>query len=112
MRVAAIADESNLGMLTLTGTNPLATSAWTKSAQPVFQRADASSVYGPAHNGFFTSPDGTESWIVDHANSSASGVCDTRRTTRAQPFTWNTDGTPRFGAPLPTSADLPVPAGE
>ncbi|MGC4092851.1 MAG: glycoside hydrolase family 43 protein [Polyangiaceae bacterium] len=104
--------EYKLGMLTLTGTNPLSASSWSKSSTPVFQRADANSVYGPAHNGFFKSPDGTEDWIVYHANASSSGVCDTRRTTRAQKINWNSDGTPNFGAPVSTTTDVRVPAGE
>ncbi|HEX7480682.1 MAG TPA: glycoside hydrolase family 43 protein [Polyangiales bacterium] len=101
-----------LGMLTLTGTDPLSAASWTKTATPVFQRADANSAYGPGHNGFFTSPDGTENWIVYHANTSASGVCDTNRTTRVQSFTWNSDGTPHFGAPVALTTDLQVPSGE
>lgn len=104
--------EYKLGFLTLTGSNPLSASSWTKSAIPVFQRADQNSVYGPAHNGFFKSPDGSEDWIVYHANASASGVCDTRRTTRAQKINWNADGTPNFGVPVSTSADVIVPSGE
>jgi GH43 family beta-xylosidase len=101
-----------LGMLSFNGGNPLTTSSWVKSAQPVFQRSDANSVYGPGHNGFFTSPDGTEHWIVYHANSSVNGGCDTRRTTRAQRFTWNADGTPNFGVPVATTVDITVPSGE
>jgi GH43 family beta-xylosidase len=101
-----------LGLLTLTGSDPLSTSSWTKSSTPVFQRADGNGVYGPAHNGFFKSPDGTEDWIVYHANSSVNGACDTRRTTRAQKLTWNADGSPNFGSPVSTTTDLPVPSGE
>ncbi|WP_438027868.1 glycoside hydrolase family 43 protein [Sorangium sp. So ce233] len=101
-----------LGMLTYGGGDPLRTSSWIKGEQPVFQRSDAESVYGPGHNGFFTSPDGTEHWIVYHANDSARGGCDTQRTTRAQRFTWNSDGTPNFGVPVGTSVDIQVPSGE
>ncbi|AUX44322.1 alpha-N-arabinofuranosidase [Sorangium cellulosum] len=101
-----------LGMLTYGGGDPLRTSSWIKSAEPVFQRSDEYFVYGPAHNGFFTSPDGTEHWIVYHANDSARGGCDTQRTTRAQKFTWNDDGTPNFGVPVATDVDIPVPSGE
>lgn len=100
----------SIGLLTLTGSNPLVAGSWTKSAVPVF--SSANSVYGPAHNGFFRSPDGTEDWIVYHANSSSEGVCDTRRTTRAQKFTWNSDGSPNFGLPVATATALPVPSGE
>ncbi|MBE8476826.1 family 43 glycosylhydrolase [Streptomyces justiciae] len=101
-----------LGMLELTGSNPLNASSWTKSSSPVFQRSDANSVYGPGHNGFFSSPDGTENWIVYHANSSSSGGCGNGRTTRAQKFTWNADGTPNFSTPVALGTSLPGPSGE
>jgi GH43 family beta-xylosidase len=101
-----------LGMLTLTGNNPLIAKSWTKDPNPVFQRNDANGIYGPGHNGFFKSPDGTEDWIVYHANTSVSGGCDTNRTTRIQKFTWNADGTPNFGVPLALSAVLTLPSGD
>ncbi len=101
-----------LGQLELTGTDPLNASSWTKKAAPVFQRNDAAGVYGPGHNGFFTSPDGTENWIVYHANDRASEGCDNGRTTRAQKFTWNADGSPNFGAPVALGTSRPGPSGE
>ncbi|MGC7101748.1 family 43 glycosylhydrolase [Amycolatopsis lurida] len=64
-----------LGILTYNGGDPLQQSSWVKSSQPVFQRNDANGVFGPGHNGFFMSPDGTEDWIVYHANSSAGEGC-------------------------------------
>ncbi|MEV4510264.1 family 43 glycosylhydrolase [Dactylosporangium sp. NPDC049525] len=101
-----------LGMLTYNGGDPLLSSSWVKSPQPVFQRSNANSVYAPGHNGFFKSPDGTEDWIVYHANSSTSGGCDMNRSTRAQKFTWNADGTPNFGVPAALGTQLAVPSGE
>jgi beta-xylosidase len=101
-----------LGLLELTGSDPLSAASWTKKPAPVFQRSDANGVYGPGHNGFFTSPDGTESWIVYHANDSASEGCDNGRTTRAQKFTWNADGTPDFGTPVRLGTSLAGPSGE
>ncbi|MEU6415163.1 family 43 glycosylhydrolase [Microbispora sp. NPDC046933] len=101
-----------LGMLTLTGSDPLNPAHWTKSPNPVFQRNDANGVFAPGHNGFFKSPDGTEDWIVYHANDSAGGGCDMNRSTRAQKFTWNPDGTPNFGTPARLGVTLPAPAGE
>jgi GH43 family beta-xylosidase len=101
-----------LGQLELTGSDPLAASSWTKKSTPVFQRNDANGVYGPGHNGFFTSPDGRENWIVYHANDSASEGCDNGRTTRAQKFTWNSDGTPNLGTPVRLGASLTGPSGE
>ena len=101
-----------LGQLELTGDDPLAPASWTKKQTPVFQRSDANSVYGPGHNGFFTSPDGTENWIVYHANSASNGGCGNGRTTRAQKFTWNADGTPNFGVPVALGTTLTAPSGE
>jgi GH43 family beta-xylosidase len=101
-----------LGLLTLTGSDPLNRSHWTKASNPVFQRSDGNGVFAPGHNGFFKSPDGTEDWIVYHANDSASGGCDMNRSTRAQKFTWNSDGTPNFGAPVRLGTTLAAPSGE
>jgi GH43 family beta-xylosidase len=101
-----------LGRLTYNGGNPLSASSWVKNANPVFQRSDANNVFGPGHNGFFTSPDGTESWIVYHGNDSVNDGCDNNRTTRAQRFTWNADGTPNFGTPVRLGSTMDGPAGE
>ncbi|MET9968768.1 family 43 glycosylhydrolase [Streptomyces sp. NPDC006356] len=104
--------DDKLGMLTCNGGDPLDSASWVKSPNPVFQRSNANGVYGPGHNGFFKSPDGTEDWIVHHANSSASGGCDMNRSTRAQKFTWNADGTPNFGTPVGLGVPLAAPSGE
>jgi GH43 family beta-xylosidase len=101
-----------LGLLTYNGGNVLSAGSWTKSPTPVFQRNDAAGVFGPGHNGFFTSPDGTEDWIVYHANDSASSGCGDTRSTRIQKLTWNADGTPNLGTPVSRSTALPVPSGE
>lgn len=101
-----------LGMLTLTGSDPMNPRSWTRSPNPVFQRSDANGVFGPGHNGFFTSPDGTENWIVYHANDSVGGGCDMNRSTRVQRFTWNADGTPNFGTPARAGVKLTAPSGE
>ncbi|WP_229070088.1 family 43 glycosylhydrolase [Actinoplanes sp. DH11] len=101
-----------LGMLTLTGTDPMNINHWTKSPNPVFQRNDANSVFAPGHHGFFKSPDGTEDWIVYHANDSAGGGCDMNRSTRAQKFTWNADGTPNLGTPVRLGTTLTAPSAE
>ena len=101
-----------LGILTYNGGDPLDPASWVKSSQPVFQRNDAAGVYGPGHNGFFTSPDGTESWIVYHGTTNPAGNCDMNRSTRAQKFTWNADGTPNFGTPVGLGVTLTSPSGE
>ena len=99
-----------LGLLELTGDDPLSIDSWTKTSEPVFESANG--VYAPGHNGFFTSPDGKEDWLVYHANASASYGCGTTRSLRAQSFTWNSDGTPNFGQPVATGTAIAVPSGE
>ncbi|WP_306216218.1 family 43 glycosylhydrolase [Actinoplanes sp. RD1] len=101
-----------LGMLTLTGSNPLAASSWTKKSTPIFQRSDANSVYGPGHHSFFTSPDGTETWLAYHANETTAQGCGATRTTRIKKVTWNSDGTPNLGTPDRLSTALTAPAGD
>ncbi|MBC3788693.1 family 43 glycosylhydrolase [Spirosoma utsteinense] len=80
--------------------------SWTKSPTPVFAKSEANGVFGPGHNCFTQSPDGTQNWIVYHAKVVANQECKAR-TPRAQPFGWNPDGTPNFG--LPVAADQPLP---
>ena len=100
-----------LGLMELTGSDPLAAGAWKKSANPGFRRNDATGVYGPGHNFFFPLPDGKEVWMAYHANSKAADGCGGTRTTRAQKVNWNADGTPNFGAPVSTSTALAEPSG-
>lgn len=101
-----------LGMLSYAGGDPLKTGAWVKHKTPVFERSDANSVFAPGHNGFFKSPDGSEDWIVYHANVSANDGCTGTRTTRVQKFSWNADGTPNFGIPVPLGQPLQLPSGD
>jgi len=100
-----------LGLLTYLGGDPLNVESWAKHPEPVFQRSDERSVYGPGHNTFFQSPDGTEDWMAYHANDLESDVCDMGRTPRIQKFGWKEDGTPDFGKPASTHAELAVPSG-
>lgn len=74
---------------------------------PVF--AGTPTVFGVGHASFTTSPDGTEHWIVYHAK--VSPTPGWRRNIRAQPFTWNVDGSPHFGVPVDTGVPLPMPSG-
>ncbi len=101
-----------LGMLTATsGSNLLDAASWTKTDHAVFRESPEASVFGTGHNTFFTSPDGKQDWILYHANSAAGQGCEDKRSPRAQPFTWNPDGTPNFGTPIPTSQPIAKPSG-
>ncbi len=100
-----------LGMLTFTGRkNLLDSAAWTKSLQPVFKQSPENGVYAPGHNSFFKSPDGTEDWILYHANPHPGDGCGGKRSPRAQKFTWNADGSPNFGDPVKSGVPLAVPS--
>jgi GH43 family beta-xylosidase len=106
-------DFYSLGMLTAaTGSNLLDPSSWKKSAKPVFWQSPQAHAFGTGHNGFFKSPDGTEDWIIYHANSEPDQGCGGRRSPRAQPFHWRADGTPDFGRPIPVGTPIPAPSGE
>ena len=99
-----------LGMLTAeANADLLKPESWVKSPTPVFSRLDAAGVFAPGHNGFFKSPDGREDWIVYHAKTTSDYTYGGRNT-RVQPFTWNPDGTPHFGDPLPLNAVLEEPS--
>jgi GH43 family beta-xylosidase len=105
-------DDYALGQLTLTGTNPLSAASWTKSQTPVFTKNPANHAYGPGHNGFFISKDGTQDWLIYHANTNPNEGCGNPRSPRMQQFSWNADGSPNFGTPVATGTALPRPAGE
>lgn len=102
-----------LGVMELSGTDPLADNAWHKFDQPFFSQGNG--VYGPGHNGFFKSPDGKEDWLVYHGNPAADQGCDMHRALRAQKFDWQQQGDkllPHFGEPEPAGKKLAVPSGE
>ncbi|GAA3108919.1 GH43 family beta-xylosidase [Kribbella aluminosa] len=104
-----------LGVLELTGTDPLDQSAWTKSG-PVFKRNDANWVFGTGHNGFFTSPDGKETWIVYHAVTSSSGTpagsCNAGRAVRIGKVTYDAAGKPQLGTPSAAWQSFTLPSGD
>jgi GH43 family beta-xylosidase len=101
-------DDYCLGMLHLTGTDPLDPSSWQKSPKPVF--AGNADVVSPGHASFTTSPDGTQDWIVYHSAREAGAGWD--RVIDTQRFTWNADGTPHFGQPVAPGTPQPLPSGQ
>ena len=104
-------DSYALGMMTADAdSNLLDAASWVKSPQPVFQQSPAARAYGTGHNSFFKSPDGSEDWILYHANSKPSQGCGSFRQPRAQRFTWKADGTPDFGTPVAAGVPLRKPS--
>jgi len=105
-------DNYSLGMLTAQpGADPLRAASWVKSPQPVFHPSAETGVWGTGHNGFTTSPDGRENWLIYHAKAAADGKCE-GRSSRAQRFTWRPDGSPDFGVPAALATPQAVPSGE
>jgi len=90
--------------------NLLDPNSWTRFSEQVFGQCPDSSVYGPGHNCFTKSPDGTEDWIVYHGKPQSSNQCS-ERSMRAQPFSWDENGEPVFGKPISLSTDIPEPSG-
>lgn len=107
-------EDYKLAIVELTDDDPLKAESWTKYDEPIFSKGNG--VFGPGHNGFFNSPDGSEDWLIYHGNSSPTDGCSGTRATRAQPFTWHTEGDkkglPNFGKPMPDKKQIPVPSGE
>ena len=106
-------DQYVLGMLSASSTaDPMLPASWTKSANPVFVQNPTSRAFATGHNGFFKSKDGTEDWIIYHANPNPNEGCVEKRNPRMQKFTWNADDTPHFGTPVPVGTPVLKPAGE
>jgi GH43 family beta-xylosidase len=106
-------DDYSIGLLSLKqGGDPMNPLDWTKTATPVFSKAPANNAYAPGHNGFFKSRDGSEDWLIYHANSLPGQGCSDSRNVRIQKFTWNTDGMPNLGQPVKINVAIRKPAGE
>ena len=104
-------DSYALGMLTASiDSDPMNPDSWKKNQQPVFKQSKKNKVYGPGHSSFFKSPDGTEDFIMYHANATPNAGCDDCRSTRTQKFTWNDDGTPNFGIPVKIGEAINLPS--
>ncbi|SDZ48132.1 Beta-xylosidase, GH43 family [Evansella caseinilytica] len=78
--------------------------SWRKHPEPVFQTSEATGQYGPGHNSFTVSEDGTKDVLVYHARNykeiQGDPLYDPNRHTRAQVFSWGEDGMPVFGVPV------------
>jgi len=103
-------DSYALGMLYTNHRNLMKARHWKKGSQPVFKAANVPGTHAAGHNSFFKSPDGTEDWILYHANPEAGQGCGGHRSPRAQRFTWTADGMPDFGQPVATGVPLAIPS--
>jgi len=90
-------DDYCLGLLTLTGSDPLDPAAWTKSG-PVFSKQPGA--YGSGHNCVVVDAAG-QWWNLYHANNLSGQGCGGYRQLHAQRINWSADNTPYFGTPVP-----------
>ncbi len=106
-------DDYELGMLSASaGADLMDPHSWKKSSRPVLHGSSKNGVYAPGHNSFFQTEDGKQDWILYHANAAPHLGCGDHRSPRAQPFTWNHDGTPNFGTPASTATRFAWPSGK
>lgn len=96
-----------LGMLELTGKDPLEPASWKKHEKPVFQSTEQT--FGTGHGGFVKSPDGKEWWHVYHAKRDRKG--NWLRSIFVQPFSFKS-GFPDFGTPVAPGSSIERPSGE
>lgn len=89
-------DDYCLGMLTLTGDDPMNPEHWEKERKPVFRKRPGV-CYGPGHNSFCQASDGSV-WMIYHANL-VSGTGWSGRSIWISPVTFDKDGIPEFGTP-------------
>jgi GH43 family beta-xylosidase len=105
-------DQYTLGALVASAdSNLLDPSSWKKIDHPFLASSPEAQAFGTGHNTFFKSPDGTQDWILYHANPAPNEGCGPYRSPRAQPFSWGSDGLPIFGPPVPVGKKLPKPSG-
>ena len=96
-----------LGIMELTGKDPLDPASWEKHPEPAFRGND--STFGTGHGGFVKSPDGKEWWHVYHAKRDRGG--NWKRSIFVQPFTFKS-GFPDFGQPVAPGSSIERPSGE
>ncbi len=84
-------------------------SNWSKKSKPIFSAANE--VYGVGHCTFFTSPDGSETWIAYHGMATPDAG-ESNRFMYAQPITFDENDLPVIGDPLSRDTEIGVPSGE
>ncbi|WP_338068703.1 family 43 glycosylhydrolase [Paenibacillus nanensis] len=97
-------DRYCMGLLTASdSSDPLDPASWSKSKEPVLVSDPAASEYGPGHNSFTVSEDGTADLLVYHSRPykeiNGDPLYDPNRHARVQRLLWREDGTPYFGSP-------------
>ena len=88
--------------------------SWTKFDVPSFSQGNG--VLGPGHASMTVSPDDTVPYLVYHCKSNTNdqfgSLGSMYRMICVQPFSWQKNGLPDFGTPVPLGKPLPLPSGE
>ena len=111
---ASATDENYcMGMLTADENSDLLNpSSWIKSEKPVFTTSYENKQYGPGHNSFTVSEDGTKDLLVYHSRNylelKGDPLSDPNRHARIEVIKWNVDGTPNFGTPSKDTKEFEV----
>ena len=96
-----------LGLLELTGDDPLNPQHWNKLEQPFFESTEHT--FGIGHSCFAPSPDGTQWWHIFHAKRDRQPGW--RRAIFVQPIDLNGNDIPNPGTPVRSGIPLPKPSG-
>ena len=95
-----------LGMLTLTGDDPMNPAHWEKESKPVFSYQPGLA-YGPGHCSFAPAHDGSM-WMIYHANQTSGSGWD-GRSVWISPVLFDQNGKPDFGSKPQAEVTFPVP---
>lgn len=101
-----------VGLLTAErGSDLLDKASWTKNPVPVFKTCAENGQYGPGHNSFTKSEDGTEDLMIYHCRNyteiKGDPLFDPNRHARVGVVKWTADG-PDFGVPEPDNLWTPT----
>ena len=101
-----------VGLLTAErGSELLDKASWTKSPVPWFKNCAENGQYGPGHNSFTQSEDGTEDLMTYHCRNyteiKGDPLFDPNRHARVGVVKWTADG-PDFGVPEPDNLWTPT----
>ncbi|TYL51833.1 family 43 glycosylhydrolase [Nocardioides sp. BGMRC 2183] len=96
-----------MGLLELTGPDPLDARSWRKHREPVFDPTTATP--GVGHGMIVDTGEGDRSWLVFHRK--IDDDTSFRRAIHLEPVAWDPDGWPDLGTPTPAGLPRPAPAG-
>lgn len=82
--------------------------AWNKKEEPILQSDNR--IWGPGHNGFAVSPDGTQEYLIYH--SARWDGAGWNRSVRYQPMSFDENGELLSMTPLAENEQFSIPSGE